>query len=144
MMTFQERKELEEKKESLMNEFWKIAESSEFAKAMQRLCNASDSYATADARLERYEEQSEQDKSILQDFQDDVLRGSVGFYSEFVSFFKKYSSESSRVHSKMGSAKSEKKASASRENGKKGGRPRKSANIIAEGKQATLNQSSCV
>lgn len=127
-MTFQERKELEEKKESVINEFFTIVESSEFAKAMQRLCNASDGYAEADARLERYEEQSEQDKSIMQDFQDDLLRSSVEFYSEFVSFFKKYSSESSRVHSAMGAVKSEKKASASRENGKKGGRPRKSTN----------------
>lgn len=128
MMTFQERKELEEKKETVMNEFWKIADSSEFAKAMQRLCNASDSYTTADKRLERYEEQTEQNKDSLLDLQDDVLRGSVEFYSEFLNFFQKYSSENSRVHSQMGSVKSEKKASASRENGKKGGRPRKSTN----------------
>lgn len=133
MITWQERKELTEKKESVMNEFWQIVETSEFAKALQRLCNASDNYATASVRLERYEDQESQDKNILTEYQDEVLADSVDFYSEFVSFFKKYNSESSRVHSAMGSAKSEKKASTSRENGKKGGRPRKSANIITEG-----------
>ena len=128
MIDWKERKALNEKKETVLNEFWQIVESSEFAKALQGLCNVSDNYATASCRLERYEEQPEQDKNILQDYQDEVLQDSVEFYSEFVKFFKKYNSESSRVHSAMGSKTSELKKKTSAENGKKGGRPRKKIN----------------
>jgi hypothetical protein len=45
---------------------------------------------------------------------------------EFIEFVKKYNSESSRIHSEMGSRTSELKKKTSAENGKKGGRPKKS------------------
>jgi hypothetical protein len=142
MITWQERKELNEKKETVMKEFWQIVDPKDegtitatnvFVRELQELCNISDNYATASVRLERYEDKESHDKETLQDYQDEVLADCVEFYTAFVAFAKKYSSESSRVHSAMGAKTSEKKASTSRENGKKGGRPRKTTNIITEG-----------
>lgn len=125
-MDWRERKELNKQKEKAMSEFFELVESSEYAKNLQRLCNSSANYSGADRRHEVYEVyEDEKDKNILQDLEDDLLQASVEFYTEFVSFFRKYNSESSRVHSAMGSKTSELKKKTSAENGKKGGRPRK-------------------
>lgn len=124
-MTFAEKKELEQKKELVMNEFFELVESSEFAKELQGLCNCSDSYGVSSIRHEMYEDNPNPDPKMLQLYEDELLTDSYNFYSEFVNFVKKYNSELSRVMSVLGSKTSEAKRKASAENGKKGGRPRK-------------------
>lgn len=124
-MTFAERKELEQKKEIALNEFFELVESSEFAKELQGLCNSSDCYGVSSIRLEMYEDKPNPDPKMLQLYEDDCLRDGYYFYSEFVAFVKKYNSELSRVMSALGSKTSELKKITSAENGKKGGRPRK-------------------
>lgn len=54
--------------------------------------------------------------------------------NELIALQDKYIQERNEMQRKGGQSKSEKKASASRENGKKGGRPRKTTNIITEAK----------
>lgn len=133
MITWQERKAQKEKLESVREEFWQIVDpenkgdiwGSPFIAELQKLCNLSSAFADADRRLENYAEKEPQDKKVIQELEDEELTAELDYYSAFVEFAKKYSSESSRVHSAMGAVKSEKKALASRENGKKGGRPRK-------------------
>lgn len=140
MTDFKKRKELKENLETAKKEFWQIVDPNDngdihgtpFIDELQGLCRLSDALAVADRRLEVYEENGEQDAKERQELEDEELSAEVDYYTAFVAFAKKYSSESSRVHSAMGAVKSEKKASASRENGKKGGRPRKSTNITSE------------
>lgn len=131
-MDWQTRKELKQNFETLMKEYWKLADPEEkgysapaFVKELDELCRASDSFALADSRVERYAESSEQDSKVVQELDDELLQAKFDYYSAFVSFVKKFSSESSRVHSAMGSKTSELKKKTSAENGKKGGRPRK-------------------
>ena len=125
MMKWQEEKELKEKKAKLDDEFFSLQEKSNLAKELARLCRASGTYTVSALRVENYEEQEEQDKKILQSLKEELLLDEVDFYSGFVEFVKKISSESSRVHSEMGSKTSDLKKKTSAENGKKGGRPRK-------------------
>jgi len=125
MMKWQEEKELKEKKAKLSDEYFSLQEKMNFAKELAMLCRASDNYTASALRVEKYEEQEEQDKKILQELNEELLLDEVDFYSAFVDFVKKFSSESSRVHSEMGSKTSELKKKTSAENGKKGGRPRK-------------------
>lgn len=125
MMKWQEEKELKEKKAKLDDEFFSLQEKSNLAKELARLCRASGTYTVSALRVENYEEQEEQDKKILQSLKEELLLDEVDFYSGFVEFVKKFSSESSRVHSEMGSKTSDLKKKTSAENGKKGGRPRK-------------------
>lgn len=125
MMKWQEEKELKEKKAKLDDEFFSLQEKNNFAKELARLCRASGSFTASALRVEKYEEQEEQDKKIVQELKEELLLDEVDFYSAFVEFVKKFSSESSRVHSEMGSKTSERKKITSAENGKKGGRPRK-------------------
>lgn len=54
--------------------------------------------------------------------------------NELIALQDKYIQERNEMQRKGGQSRSEKKASASRENGKKGGRPRKTTNIITEAK----------
>lgn len=124
-MKWQEEKELKEKEAKLIDEYFSLQEKMNFAKELDMLCRASDNYTASGLRVEKYEEQGEQDKKILQELNEELLLAKVEFYSTFVEFVKKYSSESSRVHSEMGSKTSELKKKTSAENGKKGGRPRK-------------------
>lgn len=125
MMKWQEEKELKEKVAKLDDEFFSLQEKSNFAKELAMLCRASGTYTASALRVEKYEEQEEQDKKILQELNEELLLDEADFYSAFVSFVKKFSSESSRVHSAMGSKTSERKKKTSAENGRKGGRPRK-------------------
>ncbi|HPY53785.1 MAG TPA: hypothetical protein PK505_07300 [Treponemataceae bacterium] len=124
MMKWQEEKELKEKNAKLDDEYFSLQEKSNFAKELARLCRASGTYTASALRVEKYEEQEEQDKKRQQELKEELLIDEVDFYSAFVSFVKKFSSESSRVHSEMGSKTSELKKKTSAENGKLGGRPR--------------------
>lgn len=133
MITWQERKELKEKLENVKKDFWQIVDpenkgdihGTPFIDELQKLCNASDEFALASKHLDVYAEREPQDKKVIQELEDEELTAELDYYSAFVAFAKKYGSESSRVHSAMGAVKSEKKALASRQNGKKGGRPKK-------------------
>ena len=126
-MDWQTRKELKQNFETLMRDYWKLADpedkgNSAFVKELDELCRASDAFALADSRAERYAESSKD----LQELDDELLQAKFDFYSAFVAFVKKFSStESSRVYAVMGSKTSERKKKTSAENGKKGGRPRK-------------------
>lgn len=135
MMKWQEEKELKEKKEKLADEYFSLQEKMNFAKELAMLCRASDNYTASALRVENYELQIQRleqadictpaEKKVLQELNEELLLDEVDFYSAFVEFVKKFSSESSRVHSEMGSKTSELKKKTSAENGKKGGRPRK-------------------
>ncbi len=134
-MDWETRKELKAKREKVMKEYWQIVDPENegtirsknvFIRELEELCNYSDSFVLASSRLEHYCDKAEQDKKVVQDLEDELLDSEVDFYSAFVAFAKKFSSESSRVHSAMGSKTSELKKKTSAENGKKGGRPRKS------------------
>ena len=105
MMKWQEEKELKEKKAKLDDEFFSLQEKSNFAKELARLCRASGTYTASALRFENYEKHEEQDKKILQELKEELLLDEVDFYSGFVAFVKKFSSESSRVYSAMGSSK---------------------------------------
>lgn len=137
MITWQERKAQKEALENVKKDFWAIVDpqnkgdihGSPFIDALQKLCNASDAFALAGRHLDVYAEKDEQDKKELQELEDELLTAELDYYSAFVTFATKYGSESSRVHSAMGAVKSEKKANSSRENGKKGGRPRKNTEV---------------
>jgi len=124
-MKWQEEKELKEKKAKLDDEFFSMQEKSNFGKELARLCRASGTYTVSALRVENYEKQEEQELKIFHELNEELLLDEVDFYSAFVEFVKKFSSESSRVHSEMGSKTSERKKITSAENGKKGGRPRK-------------------
>ena len=133
-MDWKLRKELEEKKEKLMSEYWRIVDPSNegsiiaknnFVRELNELCNLQANYAHACERLDEYTQRQVYDKKFVEELEDDVLAEQVEFYSAFVAFVKKFESESSRVHSAMGSKTSERKKKSSAENGKKGGRPRK-------------------
>jgi hypothetical protein len=132
MMKWQEEKELKEKKAKLDDEFFSLQEKSSFAKELARLCRSSGTYTASALRVENYEKQEEQELKILHELKEELLLDEVDFYSAFVEFVKKFSSESSRVHFEMGSKTSERKKKTSAENGKLGGRPRKTTNIITE------------
>ena len=125
MMKWQEEKELKEKNAKLDDEYFSLQEKSNLAKELAQLCRSSGTYTASALRVENYEKQEEQDKKRLQELKEDLLLDEVDFYSAFVEFVKKFSSESSRVHSAMGSKTSERKKKTSAENGKLGGRPRK-------------------
>lgn len=125
MMKWQEEKELKEKKAKLDDEFFSMQEKSNFGKELARLCRVYGTFTASALRFENYEKQEEQDKKIVQELKEELLLDEVDFYSAFVEFVKKFSSESSRVHSEMGSKTSDLKKKTSAENGKKGGRPRK-------------------
>lgn len=125
MMKWQEKKELKEKKAKIDDEFFSLQEKSNFAKELARLCRASGTYTASALRFENYEKQEEQELKIFHELNEELLLDEVDFYSAFVEFVKKFSSESSRVHSEMGSKTSDLKKKTSAENGKKGGRPRK-------------------
>lgn len=120
-------------KEKALEEFWQIVDPNDngiikstniFVRELQELCNLSSNATAADIRLEHYEETRGADKKIIKELEEDADRASTEFYNTFVTFVKKYNSESSRVHSAMGAKTSERKVCTSRENGKKGGRPR--------------------
>ena len=123
-----------------MKEYWKLADPEEkgysapaLVKELDELCRLSDSFTSADSRAERYAASSEQDPKVVQELDDELLQAKVDYYSAFVAFVKKFSSESSRVHSAMGSKTSELKKKTSAENGKKGGRPRKNSKTVTSG-----------
>ena len=65
-MDWQTRKELKQNFETLMKEYWKLADPEEkgysapaFVKELDELCRASDSFALADSRAEKYAESFE-------------------------------------------------------------------------------------
>lgn len=135
-MDWKLKRELEEKKEKLMSEYWQIVDpnnegaiisKNNFVRELNELCNLQANYAHASERLDEYTQRQVYDKKFVEELEDDVLAEQVEFYSAFVAFVKKFESESSRVHSAMGSKTSELKKKTSAENGKKGGRPRKKA-----------------
>lgn len=135
-MDWKLKKELEEKKEALMNEYWQIVDpdnegsiiaKNNLVRELNELCNLQSHFTAASERLDEYAQRQVFDKKILEQLEDEVLFEQVEFYSAFVAFVKKFESESSRVHSAMGSKTSELKKKTSAENGKKGGRPRKKA-----------------
>ncbi|MBO4711613.1 hypothetical protein J5681_06840 [bacterium] len=133
-MDWQTRKELKEKLEVVMKDYWAVVDpdnegtlhpKNAFVRELDELCRLSDFFTLADSRSERYAEEKEQDKKVVQELDDELLQSKVDFYSAFTAFVKKFENESSRVHSAMGSKTSELKKKTSAENGKKGGRPRK-------------------
>lgn len=70
-------------------------------------------------------------KPLVRDLRLDEFNAKM---NELIALQDKYIQERNEMQSKGGQSRSEKKASASRENGKKGGRPRKTTNIITEAK----------
>lgn len=70
-------------------------------------------------------------KPLVRDLRLDEFNAKM---NELIALQDKYIQERNEMQRKGGQSKSEKKASASRENGKKGGRPRKTTNIITEAK----------
>ncbi len=70
-------------------------------------------------------------KPLVRDFRLDEFNAKM---NELIALQDKYIQERNEMQRKGGQSRSEKKASASRENGKKGGRPRKTTNIITETK----------
>lgn len=70
-------------------------------------------------------------KPLVRDLRLDEFNAKM---NELIALQDKYIQERNEIQRKGGQSRSEKKASASRENGKKGGRPRKTTNIITEAK----------
>ena len=70
-------------------------------------------------------------KPLVRDLKLDEFNAKM---NELFELQEKYLQERNEMQRKGGQSKSVKKASASRENGKKGGRPRKTTNIINEAK----------
>lgn len=70
-------------------------------------------------------------KPLVRDLRLDEFNAKM---NELIALQDKYIQERNEMQRKGGQSRSEKKASASRENGKKGGRPRKTTNIITEAK----------
>lgn len=70
-------------------------------------------------------------KPLVRDLRLDEFNAKM---NELIALQDKYTQERNEMQRKGGQSRSEKKTSASRENGKKGGRPRKRANIITEAK----------
>lgn len=70
-------------------------------------------------------------KPLVRDLRLDEFNAKM---NELIALQDKYIQERNEMQRKGGHSRSEKKASASRENGKKGGRPRKTTNIITEAK----------
>lgn len=70
-------------------------------------------------------------KPLVRDLRLDEFNAKM---NELFELQEKYIRERNEMQRKGGQSKSEKKASASRKNGKKGGRPRKTTNIITEQK----------
>lgn len=70
-------------------------------------------------------------KPLVRDLRLDEFNAKM---NELIALQDKYIQERNEMQRKGGQSRSEKKASASRENGKKGGRPRKTTNIIPETK----------
>ena len=139
-MDWETRKELKENFDVVMKEYWKLADPEEkgysapaLVKELDELCRLSDSFTSADSRAERYAASSEQDPKVVQELDDELLQAKFDYYSAFVAFVKKFNSDSSRVHSAMGSKTSELKKKTSAENGKKGGRPRKNSKTVTSG-----------
>lgn len=70
-------------------------------------------------------------KPLVRDLRLDEFNAKM---NELIALQDKYIQERNEIQRKGGQSRSEKKTSASRENGKKGGRPRKTTNIITETK----------
>lgn len=70
-------------------------------------------------------------KPLVRDLRLDEFNAKM---NELIALQDKYIQERNEMQRKGGQSRSKKKASASRENGKKGGRPRKTTNIITEAK----------
>lgn len=127
-MRYQEEKEMKERAAAAKEKYWQIVdpnnESSitskdEFIQALRELCNAESNYTAACLR-----EEEADDKNTKQFYAEETLVAEVEYYEAFCGFVEKFYAPSQK---KGGQSRSEKKTAASRENGKKGGRPRKAA-----------------
>ena len=124
---------LKTKKEAVMNEYWQIVEHGEninFIRELIELCRLQSNLSSTSTRYDIYEEEGAEHK-VLKELEEEEELESLEYYSAFNSFVRKFENESSRVHSAMGAKTSELKKKTSAENGKKGGRPRKSPVIQA-------------
>lgn len=133
LMTFTEKKEWQERAEVATQKFWEIVDPNnesairskdEFVQALRELCNCQANYTAACTRAEDYEQEKDIDENLRLFYDEDVLTTKVDYYEAFCGFVEKFYAPSQK---KGGQSKSDKKAAASRENGKKGGRPRKEA-----------------
>lgn len=134
---------LEKQKIKAIEDYWQVIDAKEgstvaknpLVQELVELCRASDAFVLAATKKENYEFQIQRlesagictatEKKIFDDFQEELLLAEIDFYQRFVAFAKKLENDRARVLGEIGSIKSEKKAQSSRENGKKGGRPRK-------------------
>lgn len=132
-MRYQEEKEMKERAAAAKAKYWQIVdpnnESSitskdEFIQALRELCNFESSYTAACLKVEDYEQNEVIDKNIERQYEEEKLIAEVEYYEAFCSFIETFYA---RAQKKGGQSTSEKKTAASRENGKKGGRPRKAA-----------------
>lgn len=146
MIDWKERKELKEQLEVLRKDYWQLVSpmsdtdifsKNPFIHGLQKLTNSASNFSSACRQVELFAEKFPDDKKNLQDLEDTELQEEVEFYALFNEFVKKYSSESSRVHSAMGAKTSELKKRTSAENGKKGGRPRKNPSSSSAGRTRT-------
>lgn len=130
-MKFLEEKELKERAAAAKEKFWQIVDpknensitsKDEFIQALRELCSCESSYTAACLRAEDYEQNEVIDEKVRWRLEEEQLAAEVDFYESFVNFIEKFYAPAQK---KGGKSKSEKKAAASRENGKKGGRPKK-------------------
>lgn len=125
-LNWQEKKDLELKRTQAIEEYWQvinpkegsIVASNPLIQELVELCRASDAFVITAFKTENWEAAGDE-------LDEELLLAEVAFYQKFVGFARKLENDRARVLGEIGSIKSEKKAKSSRENGKKGGRPRK-------------------
>lgn len=130
-MEYRKEKELKERGLAAKEKYWQlidpnnesaICSKDEFIQALRELCNFESSYTAACLKVEDYEQNEVIDKNIERQYEEEKLIAEVEYYEAFCSFIETFYAQAQK---KGGQSRSEKKAAASRENGRKGGRPKK-------------------